>query len=64
MHVFIEKENREIELKKACTGIELLKELKINPNTVLLMKNEEIVLADEMLPEDAKVTILSVISGG
>jgi len=64
MKVFIEKENKEIEHPTACTGLELLQKLNINPNTVLLMKNDEIVLAEDLLPEDAIVAILSVVSGG
>ena len=64
MKVFIEKDKKEVLFAKSCTGKELLKELGINPSTVLLVKNNEVVLADENLSETDEVKILSVISGG
>ncbi len=65
MKVFMEKDNRLLELKnKHCTGDELLKELRINPATVILVRNDEVVLADEEFSEKDDVKILSVISGG
>ena len=64
MHVFIEKENKLLELNKAVTGKELLAELGINPSTVILVKNNEVVLEDEQLSETDDVKILSVVSGG
>ena len=44
MNVFIEKENKLLELNKSVTGKELLAELGINPSTVILVKNNEVVL--------------------
>ncbi len=64
MHVFIEKENKLLELNKSVTGKELLAELGINPSTVILVKNNEVVLEDEQLSETDDVKILSVVSGG
>ena len=64
MEVLIEKDNKLLELKGNRKGIEILKELEINPTTVLLVKNNEVVLPDENLSETDKIKILSVISGG
>ena len=64
MNVFIEKENKLLELHKACTGEELLKFLNINPNVVLLIKNNEVVLLDEKLSENDDIKIMTVVSGG
>ena len=64
MKVFIEKDKKLLELDKDCTGTELLKELNINPSTVLLVKNNEIVLTEELLTINDDIKILSVISGG
>jgi len=64
MKIFIEKENRLLELAKKCTGLDLLKELDINPATVLLVRNDEVVLPDEDLSETDDVKILTVVSGG
>ena len=64
MKVYVEKEDKLLELNKSCTRLELLKELEINPDTVLLVKNGEAVLSEEELSESDDVRILSVVSGG
>ena len=64
MKVFIEKDNKLLELQKAFTASELLKELRINPSTVIIVKNDEVALEDEQLDIDDEIKILSVISGG
>jgi len=63
MKVFIEKENKQLELT-AKTGTQLLNELGINPTTVLLVKNNEVTLPEENLSETDNIKILSVVSGG
>ena len=64
MKVYVEKENKLLELDKSCTGKELLEELGIKENTVLIIKNDEVVLSNETLSEKDEIKILSVISGG
>ena len=64
MNIFIEKENKQLVLDKSCTGAELLQELAINPATVFLVKNGEVVLLEEKLSKADDIKILSVISGG
>jgi sulfur carrier protein ThiS len=69
MKVYVEKEDKLLELKLSeLNGInnikELLDNLKINPSTVLTVKNNEIVLEDESLQDNDEIKILSVISGG
>jgi len=68
MKVFIEKDNTTIEFDLSTienqTGIGLLKELGINSNTVLFVKNNEVIIPDEELSETDEVKLLSVISGG
>ena len=69
MKVYVEKEDKQLDFKLAeLKGInnikELLDNLKINPSTVLTVKNDEIVLEDEQLEDDDDIKILSVISGG
>lgn len=63
MKVYIEREDREREVK-AKTVKELLKKLNINPITVIVAKNNELVTDDEKLSERDEVKIMSVISGG
>ena len=60
---FIERENitKEITLKENSKVIDLLNELKINPTSVFITRNNEIVLEDEKLKDKDEIKILSVI---
>ncbi len=64
MNIFIEKDNNTIRHDKPCTVDELLTFLHINASSVIVVKNNEVVLQDEPLELDDDVKILSVISGG
>ena len=65
MKVYIEKDDRSVQVnEKNISGLELLEFLKINPASVILVKNDEVVLDDELFSEDDDVKILSVVSGG
>lgn len=61
--VFIERENRNEEVK-AETAIALLKQLKINPENVLIVRNNELVTDESKLNDKDEIKLLSVISGG
>lgn len=63
MKVLIEKTNKTINIE-AKTVKDLLIKLKLNPTTVLITRNNEIILESEKLNKNAKIKILSVISGG
>ncbi len=63
MKVYIEREDKEVKIK-ARNVKELLKKLNINPITVLVAKNNELVTEDVKLSEKDEVKIISVISGG
>ncbi len=63
MQVHLEKEDKSIE-SNAKTVKELLEELKINPTTVIVSKNDELVTEDEPLENKDIIKILPVISGG
>lgn len=63
MKVFIEREDK-VKVLKAKTVKELLKKLGINPITVLVSKNNELVAEDERLDDKDEVKIISVVSGG
>ena len=64
MKIYIEKDNRHISEDTACTTRELLESLKINPSTVIVVKNGTVVLDDELLETKDDIQILSVVSGG
>ena len=59
----IEKENKKANVN-ARTAMEAMQKLSINPETVLIVKNNELVLAEESLNEGDEIKFLSVISGG
>lgn len=61
--VFLERENKTVRVKKIIVK-EILKELKINPTTVIIIKNNELITEDAKLSEGDKIKILPVISGG
>ncbi len=65
VNVFVDRENKNevLELQNP-TVSELLKELKINPVTVIVTRNNELILEDEKLFNGDGIKILSVISGG
>jgi|TARA_Y100000310_G_scaffold144893_3_gene144213 thiamine biosynthesis protein ThiS len=63
---YIERENKEriVELEEQATVEKLLEKLKINPETVLVVKNEEVLLKEVKLEDKDTIKILSVVSGG
>ena len=64
MRVFIEKSREIKEIRFSGNVVELLKKFDINPETVLVVKNGEIVQEDETIFDGDEVKLLSVISGG
>ena len=66
LKVFYDKENSEktMELGNNTTVKDLLKKMNINPVTVIVSKNNDIILEDEKLNDKDDFKIISVISGG
>ncbi len=64
MEIFVERENIRKQLKFNGKALQLLRQLKLNPATVLVAKNNRLVAEDESLTDKDDVKILSVISGG
>ncbi|MFH1668553.1 MAG: MoaD/ThiS family protein [Candidatus Woesearchaeota archaeon] len=64
MELFIEKSGNREKIKFTGSVGELLSRLKINPETVIIVKNDAVVTEDEKLNDDDVVKILSVVSGG
>lgn len=64
MKIFIEKEQKNIEKKFNGTVLKLLTDLNINPETVLLIKNNELLEEKDNLTDSDSIKILSVVSGG
>jgi len=63
MKAYIEKTNKYADVE-ASTVNELLIKLKINPTTVIVTKNNELVTEQEKITNKDEIKILSVISGG
>ena len=61
--VFIERTNQK-KIVEAKTIQELLKKLAINPQTVIIIKKNELVTEEEPLEKNDEIKLLSVISGG
>ena len=66
VNIFIDRENKDakLELDNDSKVIDLLKKLNINPVTVIVSRNNELILEDEKLKNNDEIKILSVISGG
>lgn len=66
MEIFFEKTNttQNIKLSKPKSLKEILKELNVNINSVILVKNDEICLEECVVLDTDRVKLLSVVSGG
>ena len=64
MRVYIERTDEEKKIEFNGKAVDLLKKLKINPVTVVLIRNGKIITKQEILKNEDEIEILSVISGG
>ena len=64
--VFFDRENKEktIELGKNSLVKDLLANMKINPVTVIVSRDNNIITEDEKINDKDKIRLFSVISGG
>lgn len=63
MKIYIDgQEDQEFDFQG--TGKELLEKLNINPETIVLTRNDELIVEDELLENTDKIKIISVVSGG
>ena len=59
-----EKKEKDIELDENSSIKDLLAKMNINPVTVIVSKEDNIILEDENLQDKDKIKLISVISGG
>ena len=66
MKIYLEKEDKEIEyqIKKNEKVQNILKKLNINISSCIVIKNNEIILEDEIVSQKDEIKILNVVSGG
>jgi sulfur carrier protein ThiS len=62
--VFIERQKATLEQEFSGRIRQLLERLSINPETVVVVKNGEVVAEDEQCSGNDELRLLSVISGG
>ncbi len=63
--LFIERENRKENVSFSGQTVgEFLRQLQVNPEAVITVRNKEVVTEQELLHDQDKVELLSVISGG
>ena len=62
--VYLEREKETIEKEFSGKIKELLSELNINKETIVVVKNGEVVSEDERCEGDDELKLLSVVSGG
>ncbi len=67
MELVIKREREQSREKISFSGKtvkELLLKLKLNPETVLVVRKKEVLTEDELVKNKDKIEILSVVSGG
>ncbi len=67
MDITVENERERTTTKITFAGqtvLDLLRQLKINPETVLVVRNKEVITEEEFLNDHDQIQLLSVISGG
>ncbi|MEA3378623.1 MAG: MoaD/ThiS family protein [Nanoarchaeota archaeon] len=63
MKVYIDRDGKYAEAKGKTIGC-LLKYLKINPQTVIITKNEKLAIEETKVKADDKIIIYHFVSGG
>jgi sulfur carrier protein len=64
MKVIIRRPRREVEILGSRRVRDLLRELQINPETVLVVRGQDLLTPDEVVKDDETVEVVSAISGG
>ena len=66
INVFYDREKKEKTIELAANSLvrDLLEKMKINPVTVIVSRDNNIITEDEKLEDKDKIKIISVISGG
>ena len=64
MEIFVERTKKNLKKDFSGKAKDLLKLLKINSESVLVVRNGELITEEDKLDNDDSVKLLSVISGG
>ncbi|MFQ5846973.1 MAG: MoaD/ThiS family protein [Candidatus Methylomirabilales bacterium] len=64
MKVIIRRPRRDVEMSGSRRVRDLLRELQINPETVLVVRGTELLTPDELVKDEETVEVVPAISGG
>lgn len=64
MKVIIRRPRREVEMSGSRRVRDLLRELQINPETVLVVRGQDLLTPDEVVKDEETVEVVPAISGG
>ena len=66
INVFFDREKNEktVEVDDGLSVKDLLAKMNINPVTVIVSRDDNIIMEDERLKDKDKINLISVISGG
>lgn len=64
MQIYIDKTDEQKEISFSGSAQDLLKELEINPETVIIAANGALITLDTELSGEEDIKIISVLSGG
>jgi sulfur carrier protein len=64
MKVLLRNPRREVTLAGNRRGKEILRELEILPETVLVIRGDDLVTADQVVRDDETIELRPVMSGG
>lgn len=64
MKVIIRRPRREVEMSGSRRVRDLLQELQINPESVLVVRGEDLLTPDEVVKDEETIEVVPAISGG
>ena len=64
MKVIIRRPRRDVDMPGSRRVRDLLQELQINPETVLVVRGEDLLTPDELIRDEETVEVVPAISGG
>ncbi|MFQ5533185.1 MAG: MoaD/ThiS family protein [Candidatus Methylomirabilales bacterium] len=64
MKVIIRRPRREVEMSGSRRVRDLLQELQINPESVLVVRGEDLLTPDEIVKDEETIEVVPAISGG
>lgn len=64
MRIHLHPERRIVEIHGRRTVASLLRELRVLPNTAMVIRGDLLLMDDEMLDDDDEIEVRAVISGG